>query len=915
MRGRAEERETVDALLADAANGRAGVLEIVGEPGIGKTALCDEVAAAAARSGVTVLRVLGVQGESDLPLAALYALLRPLRGLVPDLPRAQRDAVVGLLDGGTGPAGDVLVLGGATLSLIARAAEDGTVLVLVDDAHWVDDLSGTVLAFAFRRLGADSVAVVVTTRPVRRRRVAGPWPSRVLPGLSVDAVGALLGPQVPRAVAGALRAATDGNPLVLSELARTLTAAQLAGRVPLPDPLPLGERGTALFGARLAGLPPDTRLALAAVAAAGPGGASLLPAALADLGLTADRLAPAERSGLLVVGGSGPAFPHPLVRAAAYGSLEPATRRRVHRALAHAGADGDAQRHALHLAAAVAVPDEEVAAALDRAAEEAERRGGPAAGAAARTRAAELSPEGPARDRRRVAAAEVCLIAGRRHDAERLVLDVLATGMSTEERRRALALRASAAMWTMGGLAAVPMMRDTMDELAGVAPELAALVASQLSTVLGSFGRLAEAAEISERATHLRVSDPVIGYLLAERHTWGLAMMGDLSGDNEAIRRYPHEVHGVAARSRFPMHPHTWTQTLMLMERFAQCRADADSHVSDLRRSGSPTLVPYPLMVRADVCFHTGELQRAKADLDEAIDLDEQFGFGLLRGFAHALRLRAAAFEGDQVSATALAAAAAKAVDEGGQRSVALYRSHALGLLELGLGRPAVAAEHLAQAASAAAAAGLVAPVSVPWQGDRIEALHGAGRGREAREALAALEDVAARTGSRWARSVAARCRALLGDAAWPELYTTAMDEQRDLPVERARTALLYGSHLRRARRLRTARDVLAPAVEELTRMGARPWAERARAELRAAGGRVPSEAPAATTTLTAQELRVCLAVAEGATNRETAEMLFLSPKTVEYHLGRVFTKLGVGNRAQLTRLVVDGALTAPEAR
>lgn len=901
----------MDALLADAANGRAGVLEIVGEPGIGKTALCESVAA---ESGMTVLRVLGVQGEAELPLAALYALLRPLRGYVGDLPPAQREAAGGLLDGGGGPVTDVLVLGAATLSLLARAAEDGPVLVLVDDVHWVDDLSGTVLAFAFRRLGADSVAVILSTRPVPRRPIAGPWTTLTLTGLPPAAAAPLLGPATSPGVVATLHAATGGNPLALSELARTLTPAQLAGSAPLPDPLPLGERGTAAFGDRIAGLPAPTRLALAVVAAAGPGGTSLLPVALAELELTAGALAPAERAGLLVVGETGPAFPHPLVRAAAFATVEPAVRRRVHGALAAASADGDVQRHALHLAASTGVPSEEVAEALERAAEEAERRGGPAAGARARTSAAELSPEGPARDRRRVTAAEACLLAGRRDDAERLVAEVLATGGSTGERWRALALRASAAMWTMGGLAAVPMMRDTMDELADVAPELAGLVASQLSTVLGSFGRLAEAAEISERATRLRVSDPVVGYLLAERHTWGLAMMGDLSGDNEAIRRYPHEVHGVAARSRFPMHPHTWTQTLMLMERFGECRVDADSHVSDLRRSGSPTQVPYPLMVRADVCFYTGELQRAKADLDEAIDLDEQVGFGLLRGFAHALRLRAAAFEGDQVAAVGLASAAADAVDRGGQRSVALYRSHALGLLELGLGRPAVAAEHLAQAATAAAAAGLVSPLSVPWQGDRIEALHGAGRESEAADALAALDETATHTGSRWARSVAARCRALMGDPAWPELYEAALEEQRDLPVERARTALLYGSHLRRARRLRAARDVLAPAAEELSRMGARPWAERARAELRAAGGRVASEPSTVTTALTAQELRVCLAVAEGATNRETAEMLFLSPKTVEYHLGRVFTKLGVGNRAQLTRLVADGTLGAPEA-
>ncbi len=904
----------MDALLADARRGHAGVLEIVGEPGIGKTALSGYAVAA---PGMTVLHALGVQGEARLPLAALDELLRPLRGDVAELAPGQQ-AVARALFAGGGGAVDRYALGATTLSLLAMAAEKGPLLVVIDDSHWVDELSGAVLSFALRRLGADAVAVVLCRRSGQRRPVDGPWQELTLGGLDAGEAATLLGADVAPSVAVDLHAATGGNPLALRELRRTLTADQLSGRAELPDPLPLGERGTAVFGRRFTELPDATRRALTVVAAAGAGGAGLLGAALTDLGLAPGDLEPAERAGLVVLDGTAPRFPHPLIRAAAFATAAPSVRRQAHHALAVASAGVDVQRHALHLAASTVVASEDVAVALERAAEDAEQRGGPAAGAAARAGAASLSPDGPARDGRRVRAAEAYLLAGRRDDADRLVAEVLATGRSGPDRWRALAVRASLAIWTGGVLAAVPMLQSTIDELADGAPDLAALVGVQLAVILSSVGRLRDVLGIIGPIRALAITDPVIAYLVENRYAAAEVWCGNLQAQDEAERRYPRAVHGPAARRRFPMHDQLTAQTWTLAERFGLAHAAVEEDLAAARRSAAPAMLPMPLMLRADLFLHIGDLVRVRADLDEALDLGVQVGFGGLIGYTHALRARVAAMEGDEPASRLHADEALSASRIAGQRPVELYRNLALGLLDLGAGRHAAAAEHLGANVPLRELGGLANPVAIPWQADHIEALHGAGRLDEARDALSVLEGTATRIGSRWARSTGRRCRALLGDDAWPELYAAALAEQDDLPFERGRTLLLWGTHLRRTRQIRTARERLAAAAETFGRIGASPWAERARAELRAAGVRSPGSPRAATSpvsSLTGQELRVCLAVADGATNREVAATLFVSPKTVEYHLGRVFTKLGMTNRAQLARLVAGGGLGQTGAR
>ncbi|MET0189415.1 MAG: AAA family ATPase [Pseudonocardia sediminis] len=909
MRGRVDERSTIDTLLSEAGHGRAGVLEIVGDPGIGKTALCDH---AAATPGFRVLRALGVQGEADLPLAGLDELLRPLAADAGDLPPAQRAAVRTLLDGGGGAA-DRYALGVATLGLLARAAEDRPLLVVLDDVHWLDDVSGAVLSFALRRLGADAVAVLLAGRTSPRRPLDGPWPRLHVGGLDTEDAHALLGSATAPAVRDVLHTVTGGNPLALLELAQALTAEQLAGWAELPDPLPLSDRGTAAFGWRLTELPDRTRRALVVVAAAGPGSAGLIDPALRARGLAVSDLEPAERAGLLEIRSGQPRFPHPLVRAATFADASGPQRRAAHRALADAGVGGDVQRHALHLAAGTVGASEDVAAALERAAEAAEHRGGPAAGAAARTWAARLSPDGPEIDGRRLAAAEACLLAGRRADAGALVEELITAGRERETRWRALALQASIALWSGEHRDPAPAMRGALEALAGPAPDLAALVSVQLGTVLTGLGLLSRSSEVTARARLLDITDPVIRYLVEHRHAATAVWAGDTGAFADADRTFPYTRLAGAARERFPMHDVLLPQTLMLVERFAEAGSLIEADVAGARAGAAPHRLPLPLLHRAGLGYFTGDLLRVRADLDEVDDINRQVGPGGLSGYTWSLQARAASVAGDRAATVRHATEALAVGEQIGQQPVVLHARHALGLLELTHGRPADAVGHLDRCRDIALANGLGNPLAAPWQADHVEALHLAGRESEALAALDELDATAARTGSRWARGAAARCRALAGGVARDRdaLYEAAARDQHDLPLERGRTLLAQGTALRRERRVREAREILTDAAGQLDRAGAPAWAARARSELRAAGVRsvtAPSTHPA----LTGQELRVCLAVADGATNREVAASLFVSPKTVEHHLGRAFGKLGVTNRAQLARLVAERGLGTP---
>ena len=909
VRGREHERDLVRGLIDQARNGRAAVLGLRGEAGSGKTTLCE--AAVSLAGDATVVALRACEAESDLSLAALFAFLRPLRPLVDDLPVAQRDVARALLDGVVGPAHtDRLALGAVTLALLSSAAEAGPVLVVVDDAHWVDPLSGAVLAFAFRRLDRESVAVLVCGRPVEPDPLPGDWPRHDLPGLADADVVALLATRgVVAGVARDLARAGGGNPLAVLELAGGLSAAQASGREPLPEPLPLGPRGTASFGRRLDGLPARTLSALAAVAAGGDPDLPDLPRVLAALGLDLGDLAPAERAGVLAVA-PGVCFRHPLLRSAAATAAGPEALRAAHGAWASHGPE-EPVRRARHLAAAAVGASEEAAAALERAGDAAAARGGVAAGADLLARAAALTPDPAVRARRRLRAADSWFLAGRHAQAREHLDALLAGGAAGGVGDQALALDATLTLWADGVVEGSSLVPGTLERLAGTAPDLAALVAIQLGTMQWSAGRHHEGTATVDRAAELAVSDPVVRYLLDLTQAAFRLAVADPAPLAAFRARYDPAQWRLRALERFPAHYQVATEVWRSAGDMATAWAEVQTQVAWARRHAAHALLPVPLMVRAQLRLADGDVLRTRADLVEALQLAEDVGFGGLTGFAHAFRARAAALEGDEETVRRHADLALEVARTTGQRPVSFYVRHALGLLELGCGRPVEAARHLDGNVAPWREITPLHPAVVPWQGDHVEALVAAGRVPDAAAALELFHEDAARSGSPWARAVVLRCAALVAGPDPGDLFEQALAAQADMPFERARTLLRLGEHLRRTRRVTRAREVLAETVELFAERGLGPWLRRAEAEHRAAGGR-PASRVRPVAGLTDRELQICLAVADGATNKEAGAKLFLSPKTVEYHLGHAFRKLGVNHRAQLAALVGQGLLDDP---
>ncbi|NMO92764.1 LuxR family transcriptional regulator [Actinomycetospora sp. TBRC 11914] len=915
MEGREDERREVRRLLDAARDSRAGVLGLRGSAGSGKTTLCDDAIDAA--TGMTVLVVCGTESERDLPLAALLALLRPLDDRVDDLPDAPRAVARALLDGvGTQDGADPFTLGATCLALLAVAAEKEPVLVVVDDAQWVDEVSGHAMAFAFRRLARDAVAVVLACRDPqgaddRPCPIPGSWSWTELGGLEPDqAVRLLAGHDVTPDVATTLCTACGGNPLALLEVVRGLSAEQRTGAAALPDPVPLGPRGTAAAGRRLAELAPGDLEALAVLAVAGEGELPDHARALAARGLDPTALEDAERRGVVRWEAGLPRFVHPLLRSAVVTQAGPQARRRAH--AAWAGLEGvPVVRRAHHLAGATVGVSEEVAATLERAADVAVERGGVAAGVDALVRAAQFSPEPTERARRRLRAAEAAYLAGRRDLAHELVTAVLAeepdSGVVAGLRDQALALDASLRVWTVEAGEAHLVVMPVIERLVGPAPDLAALLGVQLVVAMWSTGQIRSGTGLARRVRELPITDPAIRHLADFACALFTLSAGDPGPTRELLRRTDPAAHRDELLRRFPLYYtglHHWWR---LADHGAAGLREVDEQVAFLRRRMATTLLPHPLMLRADLRFETGEVARARADLTEAIGLCEETGQGVLAGYAHAMHGRAAALEGDEPLARGEAESALETARSSGLRPILLYAHHTLGLLELGLGRPEDAARHLDLVRATAADLGSQHPKIVPWHADHVEALLGAGRHAEAAAVSAGLVADAERCDSAWSRAVALGTEARVApDDRADDLLAQAVDAQAGMPLEQARTQLFLGEHRRRRGRVRDAREPLAAAAATFAGLGVVPWARRAEAELRAAGGRAAAPAAPDLGALTDRELQICLAVADGASNKEVGAALFLSRKTVEYHLGNVFRKLGVTSRAQLARLVAS---------
>jgi len=904
--GRELECARIDRLLALARSGRAGSLVVRGEPGIGKTALLDYAEASA--QGMRVVRALGIESEAELEFSGLLEVCRPLLDGVDELPGAQMDALRGAL--GVGPAHphERFTIGAATLNLLASAGERAPLLVIVDDAHWLDRASADALLFAARRLDADAVAMVFAARHAGFDAVG----LEVLPvrALDRDAAHRLLsgtGAAIAPSVADTLRAATGGNPLALIELPRLLSAEQLAGRQPIEEPLPTAATLEVAFTRRAALLPVSTQRALVIATVLASGELGAIAAALAATGLEMSALEPAEDLDLIHVADARLLFRHPLVRSALYQAATPSDRRAAHRAAAHAleGSAVAAERRAWHLAAAALGPDESVASELEVVGRDAVERTGYAAAAAALARAAQLTPDEHVRVRRLSEAARAAWHAGQSERALELLAEPLADPREPLTHAAAVHLRAQIEYLSAGVGDASGALLDAAGLVEAERPDRAVrmLIDACEASLYG--GAVATGLAAARRARELAPADGAEDDCLVELALGeALIMSPKLAEATERLQR------GVTLAEQIPRHTDARCLTrasiaLGWLDRPREGRDLATRAVEVARERGGTGLLPYAIEVLA---WHHGRLglwQSAYAESLEALALAEETGQRNM--VAHCLLHMAAidAARGHEDACRRQLDQALAIAQRSGLAALRL-RAHCVhGLLDLGLGRLEPAIDRLQETMHEVEALGLHEREASPWA-DLVEAYARSGDTSKAEATLARFEATRLQTSPIWPRGVAAGCRGrLASDASLDEHFAEALSLHAAIgdPFAVARTRLGYGERLRRAGRRTEARQQLRAALATFDELAAAPWGDRARAELRASGETARRRDISTGDELTAQELQVAAHVADGKTNREAGAALFLSHKTIESHLARIYRKLGIHSRAELIRL------------
>jgi DNA-binding CsgD family transcriptional regulator len=888
--GRSEQLAAIDRLLEGMRSGRAGALVLRGEAGIGKTALLE--AAADKAAGARVLRVTGVEPEAELPFAALHALLRPALDQIGALPGRQAAALRGAFGLAEETVTDRFLVGLGVLSLIAELAEDRPVLVLADDAQWLDRASADALVFAGRRLYAERAAVLVAARDEP--------PGAGLPGLPELRVGGLDQAAAEQLLAGAglvaavrdqLIAEAGGNPLALIELSRGLSGPQRAGSVTplaLPAASPAG-RVQQAFAARIGGLPQECRRAVLVAALGGMADLAEVSRAVAAVGGSLTDLAAAERAGLVRVTPAGVSFAHPLARAAVLAGSDVAERAAGHRALAGV-LDGD--RRAWHLAALADGPDEQVAAELDAAAQRAGRRGSRAAASAAYERAAALSADPEARGRRLALAADAAIDAG--------------------QLPRAAGLARQAGQLVTDPAAAAPLARVRAQlEFEAGRPADAAGILLEWATMLSPADPGTAQAVMAE-AVHILWLNAGPAHPELERRAAAMTppVGARLVGFLQAVRRLQDgDIHTPVTVPATLDHRSVPFFAGFSHLFFDFVRGDvpavgrrAADMAAECRDTGIAGLLAYALVYLADAQGLRGEFLDATATAEEGLRIAADTGQTHVTRELASTAAGLAAITGDEEACRARAAQV-RELSAGAQTLALAGADCALAMLDLGCGRYQSALDWMRAATYGPARRNPEVLYAYPIH---VEAAVRADRTDLAARPLAQFTAWAGAIGQRWASAVAARCAALTADDSDAEpLYQQAIaaHEGDGRPFEQARTRLLYGEWLRRSQRRADAREHLLAAAAAFAQMGARPWQDRAEAELRAAGAApvaVAADNPLAR--LTPQELQVVRLAAAGASNKQIGAQLFLSPRTVGYHLYKAFPKLGVTTREELAR-------------
>jgi len=904
--GRDVERDEIGALLNAARGSQSGVLVVRGEAGIGKTALLLDTRDRA--SDMHVLSVRGVEAESELPFAALHQLLRPALDRIADLPGPQADALRSAL-GLSDTAGDVRFLVSlAVLTLLADLAARRPVLCLVDDAQWLDAPSADAMLFVSRRLDAEAIVMLFAAREGDERRFDGQGLRElVLTGLDSEAAGEVIrgrGVEVSSSVRDMLLQRAGGNPLALVELRATLSDAQLAGVESLPDAIPLTPNVERLFLARTRRLPTETQRLLLLVAADDSGLLAPVLRAAAALGIAADALNPAEAEGLVVVRGDRIDVRHPLLRSAVYHSASSAERREAHLALADA-LEGEVQadRRAWHRGAGIVGPDEAVADELERTAERARLRSGHAAAASALERASELSSDDASRGRRLAAAAAEAWQSGQ-PDRALILLDRADPIVTDRLVRAELAhIRGGIGLRRGSLLDAAVVLLAGAEEISSVDPRKALEMLVDAGAVAGRTGDIAQMIEVGIKIAALpRDGDPD-DELLADL----VSGVSQVIGGSGRAARAVQELIGLARDSDDPRLL-SWaligasTVDDQATEAALVSRAEAVSRAS---AAIDTVVLVLEAIVAADI---GGGRYAAEAEATEGLRLARELGLpNALTAHLGALAF-IAALKGREEEARDYAAEVARAAAANGIANANSFAQWGVAMLDLSLGRPEATISRLT--ALSKAPVGLAQPLFVLMSSpELVEACVRTGRSEQAEEAFEGLAAFARSGASAWAQAYAARCRALLAaedeaEEAFEEAFE--LHARTNRLFDTARTQLLFGEFLRRQQRRVDARMQLRSALDAFERLGAEPWAERARTELRASGETVRKRDPSTIAQLTPQELQVARFVAEGLSNKEVAAQLFLSPRTIDYHLRKVFVKLGLTSRTQLARAGLD---------
>ena len=910
--GRRDECGALDRLVAQVREGQSQALVLRGEAGVGKSALLDYVVQRAEGCGIT--RAVGVESEVQLAFAGLHQLCAPFVDRLDRLPAPQRDALGTAFGLRGGPVPDRFVVGLAVLGLLSDVAEARPLICLVDDAQWLDDASAQALAFVARRLGVESVGLVPAVRePSVERHLAG-LPELAVVGLGDQDARALLASVVTGPLDARIRdrivAETRGNPLALLELPRGRTPTELAGGFELDSGPPLAHRIEARFQEQLADLPAGTRLLVLAAAAEPLGDPLLLWRAALALGIDESAAAAAADVGLLELG-TQVRFRHPLARSAVYRAAAPEERRRVHAAIAEA-TDGqtDPDRRAWHRAHATAGLVEAVAAELERSASRARARGGPAAGAAFLERAAELTPDPRLRAQRELAAAEGKHQAGAPDPALRLLTLAQAGPLDELQQARAQLLRAQIVFAATRGRDAPPLLLEAAKRLEPLDAKLAretyleAFAAALSADRLGAAGDARDVAAAvlaaswppASRATDLLLDS--LALVAAEGYVAAVPSL------KRALRAFRAESLPEAEELRW----------LWLALHIARALGDdvawdelSARQLELARRAGLLALLPIALDDRAFVELFAGRLAVATALAAEADAVIEATGSHLTMRATIGL----ATWRGEVDEARVVA-----------RREDALRRGEGLWLRSddwtLAARYSALGRYQEALAAAERAAANPHGLGAAPWElADVIEAAVRSGQPERAAESLEQLAEIAEANGSQFGLALLARSRALLteGDAAEP-LYREALERLAGTRVRLtlARAHLVYGEWLRREKRRVDAREQLRIAHTMLAEMGNAGFAERARHELLATGETVRKRTAETRDDLTPQERQIAELAIEGLSNPEIGARLFVSRRTVEWHLRKVFAKLGISSRRALPSALGDGSTAASVA-